>query len=119
MVRRFGNKRFVFDAEIISGYEGWLNQNISLYMTRYIEEMTGKEMIREEELNINSTFAIDGISNVTKEIMINMPDFYLRYMTDFYSEDKLYSSVHDRVRLIFVKYVENERKKRLKQNTRN
>lgn len=115
--KRYKNKQVEminFSSEIISNYETWLNHTISIYMTKYIEEIKGKEFIKEDELNINSNFVIDGISYVCKEIFSNMPIFYLKYMTTFYGEDRLYTSIYEKMRLIFVKYVETERKKRLK-----
>jgi len=115
LIKKNSVKKLSFNTEIITAYETWLNQNVYTYMTRYVEETTGKELITEDNLDISSKFAIDGIAYVCGLVITNMPDFYLDYMIDFYGEDKLYTAIHEKIRLIFIKYVENERMRRLKQ----
>lgn len=107
---------FNFNSEIISSFNNWLDLSIATYTTRYIEEVIGKELVKEEELNIGSEFALKGIKYVCDNIVRFMPEFYKSYMTKFYGESKLLNAIYDRVRSVFIKYIENERKRRL--NTR-
>lgn len=105
---------FNFNTEIISSFNNWLDLSIGIYTTRYIEEIIGSELVKEEEIRIDSQFVLKGISYVCDNIVKFMPEFYKSYMTRFYGESKLLNAIYDRVRSVFIKYVEQERKKRLK-----
>lgn len=111
--RNRGNNELRLDTEVIASFEAWLNQNITLYMTKYIEEKKGKELAKDDEISITSQFALDGIDYTSRNILRSIPDFYAVYMRQFYGEDKFVEAVYEKIRLVFVKYIEGERKRRL------
>lgn len=106
-------KNIVFDKEVLAGFDNWLAKSITMYMTRYISEKAGKELIKDEELNINSDFAISGISYVTDNIVRNNPNYYQDYMLAFYGEDKFVATIHDKVRSIFVEYIKSQTRSKM------
>lgn len=110
-IRRKNNK-FIFNVKIIEGFENWLNFNLTLNMTKYIEEILGEELKPEEELNISPEFAQEGIDRVTATIISQMPIFYKDYMTAFYGEERLIIAIREKARYIFIKFIENTVKKR-------
>lgn len=107
------NKKFVFNPKIIEGFEAWINMNTKMYMTRYIEEKMGAELKQEDELNISTEFAKEGIDYVTASLLSQMPDFYKEYMFRFHGEDKIINSIRENVRFIFIKFIETMVRKRI------
>lgn len=106
------NNKFVFDVKIIRSFENWLNYNLTLNMTKYIEEVLGAELKSEEELSLTPEFIQKGIDEVSAKLISEMPIFYRNYMTIFYGEDRLVVSIRERTRYLFIKFVENLAKKR-------
>jgi len=106
-------RQFTYNQDILAGFEKWLDRTIQIYMTRYIEEKMGKELLVERDLRMDSEFALTGIDYVCEGISSTIPDFYHAYMSNFQGEDKHLSSIYERVRSIFVMYTAQELKKRL------
>jgi len=104
---------FNFDVRIIRGFENWLIQNLTINTTKYITETLGTEIKTEEELTLTSEFAQKGIDTVTTRLISEMPIFYRDYMTKFYGEDRLVVAIRERVRYLFIKYIENAARKRV------
>jgi hypothetical protein len=105
--------KIAFSPEILAGFEVWLTRSVAIHMVRYLEEKMGKEYSREDEIAVNSEFAIVGIDYVCSTISISIPDFYQNYMIAFYGEDKFLTSIYERVRAVFIEYVNKEMQKRL------
>jgi len=107
------NERFVFNPAIVRSWEVWLDINSGIYLTRYFTETMGAELKSEEELAITTEFAQSGIDYATKNLISHMPIFYLRYMTQFYGEDRMIEAIREKIRAIFLKTIENLIKRRL------
>jgi hypothetical protein len=104
--------RFIFNPKTIEAFETWMGINITMYMTRYLEEKMGREMQQEEELDISAGFAQNGIDYVTAAVITSMPLFYKDYMSKFYGEERMIAAIREKVRYLFVKFIENLIKKR-------
>jgi hypothetical protein len=117
-----GNNKFVYNPEIIAGYNQWLNASIGVYMTKFISERRAVDFSKEDELAINSEFTVAGIDYVKNAVGRSIPNFYQEYMSIFHGEDKFVDSIFDKIRAVFIEYVDREMKKRLgediKLNTR-
>jgi hypothetical protein len=105
-------KKFVFNPRIIEGFEAWINVNTTMYMTKYIEGRMSAELKQEEELDISGDFTQKGVDYVSSILLSQMPIFYKNYMTQFYGEDRLIFAVREKVRYLFIKFVESVVKKR-------
>lgn len=107
-------KTVIFNETLIGAYERWFAKNVGIYMTGYIEEKLGKEFKKLDELQINSEFAIEGIEYVCKNIIETIPNVFQKYMLSFYGEDKYIMTIHTEVKMIFMEFIGNERKKRIR-----
>lgn len=105
-------KAINFNPDIISGFDAWLARSISMYMIRYIEDRSAKEMVRDGEISITSEFGVNGIEYVTRLVLSNIPNYYQAYMIEFYGEDKMVVAIHDKVRSIFMEYISKQIKRR-------
>lgn len=100
--------------ELLKEFQTWIDKSIALYMTRYISEITGREMIKDIELSINGEFAIKGIKYVGDNIVRSMPSMFKYQMTVFYGTDVLLLTINDRIQAVFTEYVNNEMSKRVR-----
>jgi hypothetical protein len=107
------DKRFVFNPRVLESFETWLNMNTTMYMTKYLEEKMGSQLQQEEELDINTDFAKNGIDYVTASLLSQMPIFYKDYMTKFHGEDRMIIAIREKVRYLFIKFIESMIKKRV------
>jgi len=107
------NERFIFNPAILKSWEVWLEINCGIFLTRFFTETMGAELKSEEELAITGEFAKAGVDYTTKNIISQMPLFYLRYMIQFYGEDRMIEAIREKVRAIFLKTIDNIVKRRL------
>jgi hypothetical protein len=102
-----------FNAGIVAGFDQWLYSNMGYFMTKFLNEKLGKELLKETELNMGAVLALDGINYVCQNIYMSIPDFYIDYMTKFYGPDKLFVHIRERTRDAFIKFIENTIKQRV------